>query len=280
MEFGDAMEAGWDDEESAAVLRTVGRIIKKFRERAGLTQAELGAAIGYSEEQVSSVERGRRAPSAQFLGEADRVLGAGGLILELLKDVEEARFPKKVRDVKKLEAEAIEMGSYETSVIDGLLQTPDYARALYEARRPPLPEDELERQVAARLARQQIIEGSTAKPVCNFVQDEATLRRPIGGRMVMRDQLERLLEVGHARHIDIQVLPLGCEDNAGLAGSFRLLRLKNGKTVGLNEVQLISRVISDPREVQILEMRYGIIRAQALTPRRSRDFIKKVLEET
>jgi len=117
-------------------------------------------------------------------------------------------------------------------------------------------------------------------PVFSFVQDEATLRRPIGGKMVMRRQLERLLGAGHSRNIDLQVFPLNREDNAALAGSFRLLRLKEGKTVGLNEVQLISRVISDPKEVQILEMRYGIIRAQALTPRESLAFIEKLLGET
>ena len=93
------------DEESAAVLRTVGKVVKMCRERKGLTQAELGAAIGYSEEQVSSVERGRRAPKGQFLEAADQVLGAGGLIAGLRKDVEEARYPKKVRDLAKLEAE-------------------------------------------------------------------------------------------------------------------------------------------------------------------------------
>src|SRR2546423_862015 len=87
---GDGMEPyGGDDEESAAVLRTVGKVVKMWRERKGLTQAELGAAIGYSEEQVSSVERGRRAPKAQFLEAADQVLGAGGMIAGLKKDVEE-----------------------------------------------------------------------------------------------------------------------------------------------------------------------------------------------
>ncbi|MFE9093258.1 Scr1 family TA system antitoxin-like transcriptional regulator [Streptomyces sp. NPDC007264] len=269
-----------EDEESAAVLRTVGKVIKMCRERAALTQAELGAAIGYSEEQVSSVERGRRAPRAAFLEAADRVLQAGGLITGLKREVEESRYPKKVRDVAKLEADAVEMGAYEMSVIDGLLQTPEYARALFGVRRPPLPEDELEQQIAARLARQEIIDGSRAMPVFGFVLDEATLRRPVGGKMVMRRQLEHLLEAGGLRNVDIQVLPLDREDHAGLAGSFRLLRLKEGITVGLNEVQLISHVISDPRQVQILEMRYGIIRAQALTPRESLAFIEKVLGET
>ncbi|WP_371801408.1 helix-turn-helix transcriptional regulator [Streptomyces sp. NBC_01732] len=269
-----------DDEESAAVLRTIGRVVKSCREQKGLTQAELGTAIGYSEEQVSSVERGRRAPSEVFLEKADRVLGAGGLIAGLKKDAEEARFPKKVRDLAKLEAKAVEICTYDNSVVNGLLQTAEYLKAVFGSRRPAFTEEEVERLVAARLARQRIIGEKGMIPAFNFVQDEAALRRPVGGKMVLRRQLERLLEIGQMRNVEVQVLPLDREDNAGLDGPFHLLRLKEGTTVGHTDIQLVSRLISDRREVQILELRYGIIRAQALTPRESLAYIEKLLGET
>ncbi|QKV94478.1 helix-turn-helix transcriptional regulator [Streptomyces sp. NA02950] len=269
-----------EDEGSAAVLRAVGRQIKLWREAAGLKQAELGAAIGYGEEQVSAVERARRIPSVEFLDKADDVLGAGGKIAAMKTDVAEARYPKKVRDVKKLEGEAVELGSYNQSVVDGLLQTEDYARAVFRERRPAFTEEEVEQRVAARMARQEIIDTTTARPLFNFVQCEATLRRPIGGKMVLRRQLEHLLEMSQLRNVDLQVLPLSREENSGLGGSFRLLRLKDGATVGLSEVQLISRVLAEPKEAQILDIRYGTIRAQALTPRESHAFIEKVLGET
>ncbi len=278
---GDGMEPyDGDDEESAAVLRTIGRVVKSCRERKGLTQAELGTAIGYSEEQVSSVERGRRAPSEVFLEKADRVLGAGGLIAGLKKDAEEARFPKKVRDLAKLEARAVEICTYDNSVVNGLLQTAEYLKAVFGSRRPAFTEEEVERLVAARLARQRIIGEKGMIPAFNFVQDEAALRRPVGGKMVLRRQLERLLEIGQMRNVEVQVLPLDREDNAGLDGPFHLLRLKEGTTVGHTDIQLVSRLISDRREVQILELRYGIIRAQALTPRESLAYIEKLLGET
>ncbi|GAA3500628.1 MULTISPECIES: helix-turn-helix domain-containing protein [Streptomyces] len=267
------------DEESAAVLRTVGRVIKMCRERAGLTQAALGAQIGYSEEQVSSVERGRRAPMEEFLDAADRVLEAHGLISALKGDVEKARFPKKVRDLAKLEAQAVELCAYANHVVHGLLQTPEYARALYRMRRPPYTDEQVDELVEARLVRQRVFAEQPA-PMFNFVQEEVTLRRPLGGKMVMRKQLEHLLEVGRRRNVEIQVLPTDREDHAGLAGALQLLRLKEGLTVGHVEVQLLNRLISDPKEIQILEIRYGIIRAQALTPRESLAFIEKVLGET
>ncbi|MFF2010026.1 Scr1 family TA system antitoxin-like transcriptional regulator [Streptomyces sp. NPDC058195] len=267
------------DEESAAVLRMIGRTIKLWRDRLDMTQAELGAAIGYSEEQVSSVERGRRAPSATFLEKADEVLGAGGMIACLRKEAEEARFPKKVRDLAKLENQAIEICAYANSVVHGLLQTPDYARELYEMRRPAFSEEEVERLVAARLARQEVFDQQPSR-VFTFVQEEVTLRRPLGGRMVMRKQLEHLLELGRRRDVEIQVMPTNREEHGGLAGPFQLLRLEKGETVGHNEAHLSSRLFSHPKEVQLLEIHYGIIRAQALTPRESLAFIEKVLGET
>jgi transcriptional regulator with XRE-family HTH domain len=279
-QVADGTETFGGDDESTAVLRTVGKVIKGCRERAGLTQAELGAAIGYSEEQVSSVERGRRAPKEPFLDGADQVLGVGGLISGLKKDVREARYPKKVRDLAKLEGEAVEICAYDNSVVNGLLQTEEYLRAVFGSRRPAFSEEEVEQRVAARLARQEIINSARPTPAFSFVHDEAALRRRVGGRMVMRKQLERLLEVGQMRNVEIQVLPMDREDNAGLGGPFHLLRLKEGTTVGHNEVQRTSRLISEPKEIQILELRYGVIRAQALPPRESLAFIEKVLGET
>ncbi|MFF9062666.1 helix-turn-helix transcriptional regulator [Streptomyces sp. NPDC014882] len=269
-----------DDEEAGAVMRTVQRQLKLWRESAGLTQAEFGAAIGYGEEQVSSVERGRRIPRPEYLDRADEVLSAGGRIAALKEDLAEVRYPKKVRDLKKLEADAVELGAYNNSVIHGLLQTREYARAVYLGSRPPFMDEELEQHVNARMSRQEIVSESAGRPLFSFVQCESTLRRPIGGKMVMRAQLERLLEIGRFRNVDLQVLPLERQENSGLGGSFRLLRLREGGTVGHVEVQEISRVITDPKHMQVLEMRYGTIRAQALTPSESLAFIEKVLGDT
>ncbi|MGW0560427.1 helix-turn-helix domain-containing protein [Streptomyces sp. NPDC003016] len=273
---------GWDpglEDDSGAVIKAVGRQLKLWREAAGLRQGEFGATIGYGEEMVSAVERGRRIPKPEYLDRADEVLGAGGRISAMKKDVEEARYPKKVRDLAKLEGEAVELGAYGNHNMHGLLQTEEYARALFGVRRPALSSDDLDRYVSARMARQSIFD-RTPLTTLTFVQEEVTLRRPIGGRMVLRAQLERLLEVGQLRHVEIQVMPTDREDHAGMGGEVQLLKLKDGSAVGHAEAQLTSRVVSDPKEVQVLELRYGIIRAQALSPRESLAFIEKVLGET
>ncbi|MFG3508243.1 helix-turn-helix domain-containing protein [Streptomyces sp. NPDC047821] len=267
------------EDDSGAVIAAVGRQVRLWREAANMRAADLGAAIGYGENQVYKVEAGKRIPKPEFLDRADEALGAGGKLAAMKKDVAEARYPKKVRDLAKLEADAVEMGAYAAGVVHGLLQTEEYARALYGERRPAFSEDQVERLVAARMARQSVFTRQPA-PFLTFVQEEATLRRPIGGRMVLRRQLEHLLEISALRHVEIQIMPTEAEEHAGLDGSHLVLKLSDGTAVGHNEVQLTSRLISDPKEVQILEMRYGLIRSQALTPRLSRSFIEKLLGET
>ncbi|MFE4667897.1 Scr1 family TA system antitoxin-like transcriptional regulator [Streptomyces sp. NPDC056716] len=279
--MGDRVETSKvaDDEESLAVLRTIGRFIKAFRERSGLTQAELGKAVGYSEEQVSSIERGRRAPSVKFLIEADRVLGADGLIARLQEDVEQVEYPQTLRHLTRFEADAVESYAYTNSVVHGLLQTPEYTRALYAMRRPPFTEEEMKRLVAARLARQKMFDRQP-EPVFSFIQDEVTLRRPLGGRAVMRTQLEHLLEMGERRNVDIQVMPMDVEEHASIAGAIRLLRLTGGATVAFQELPVIGRIFTQPKKVRPLEIRYGNVRAQALAPRDSLAFIEQLLGET
>ncbi|MFI8260269.1 MULTISPECIES: helix-turn-helix domain-containing protein [unclassified Streptomyces] len=275
-------ESSWaldPEDESGAVVAAVGRQLRIWREAAGMDRAKFGQHMGYGDNLIYKIERGTRIPRPEYLDKADEVLMAGGKIAAMKEDVEKARHPKKVRDLAKLESETVEIGAYASIVMHGLLQTEEYASALYGLRRPAYSEGELERLVAARMARQKVLRQPSA-PLLTVVQEEAVLRRPIGGRMVLRGQLEHLLEVGGLRHVEIQVMPTAVEEHAGLAGSLQLMRLKDGTTVGHNEVQLVSRLITEPKEVQVLDMRYGMIRAQALTPRASLTFIEKILGET
>ncbi|MEW1718559.1 helix-turn-helix transcriptional regulator [Streptomyces sp. NPDC093109] len=278
-----ADEPDWEaadlDDDSRAVMVAVGRQIKLWRVAAGLSQAEFGVEIGYGENQIYKVEAGKRIPRPEFLDKADRALGAEGKIAAMKVDVAQARYPKKIRDLARLEAEAVELGAYGNHNLHGLLQTEEYARALFDVRRPAFAPNDRERYVAARIARQEIFD-RTPVTTLTFVQEEATLRRPIGGRMVLRRQLEHLLERGKLRHVEIQVMPTDREDHAGMGGELQVLKLRDGSAAGYVSGQLTTRVLSDPKDIQILEMRYGIIRSQALSPRESLAFIEKVLGET
>ncbi|WP_299541903.1 helix-turn-helix transcriptional regulator [uncultured Streptomyces sp.] len=282
-EHDGADEPGWDvdpdDESGAAVVAAVGRQLKAWREEAGMRAAEFGAAIGYGEDLVHKVEGGRRIARPEFLDRADEVLGAHGKIAAMKRDLAEVRYPKRVRDLARMEAKAVEVAVYASHGVHGLLQTEAHARVLLETRQPSYSRDEVERGVAARMARRSIF-GRTPAPALSFVQEEAALRRPIGGRSELRRQLEQLLEIAQLRNVSLQIMPLACESHPGLDGEIEVLKFSDGTAVGRSPGAFNGRAVSDPRHLRILELRYGMIRAQALAPRESMTFIEHVLGET
>ncbi|MEV7425968.1 helix-turn-helix transcriptional regulator [Streptomyces sp. NPDC091212] len=277
----EADEPGWevdpDDEWGVAVIATVGRQLKLRREAAGMRAGEFGRTVGYGEDMVYKIEAGKRIPRQDYLSRADEVLEADGLIAATWEDVKKVRYPKKVRALAKLESEAVEIGVYVCQSISGLLQTPDHARALFQAAQPPYSRNDVERMVAARVARQSIFERDDPAPSISFVLEEATLRRPIGGTMVWRQQLERLLEVGRLHNVVLQVMPLNSETHSGMDGKIELLKFADGRAVGRSEGAFNGRPTSELKHLRILELRYGTIRAQALSPRESLAFIEQLL---
>lgn len=271
-------------EEAADLFRAVGRQVKTARERAGLSQKELGDRVGYGEEQISSIERGRRTPQPEFLVAVDELLVCSGLLAVAAEDVERSksrrrvRHPEWFRDYARLEAAAVEICFYSTLIVPGLLQTEGYARTTFAVRQPLLDEETIEQRVTARLERQ-IILTDWPPPMVTAVIEESVLHRLIGGVGVQRGQLEHLLKLGRLRNISIQVLPMSCEDHAGMDGTFILLTPKGRTQLAYMEVQHVSKLIADPDEVRILAARYGNIRSQARTPRESLDLIEKMLGE-
>lgn len=170
-------------------------------------------------------------------------------------------------------------GIYECNSVHGLLQTPEHARAWMEAAQPPYSVDDVERMVAARLARQTVL-GRDPAPSIHFVLEEAPLRRPVGGTMVRQRQLERLLEVGRLNHVTLQVMPTSTDAHPGVDGKIELLKFPDGTAVGRSDGAFNGRPVTDPKDLRILELRYGTIRAQALPSRESHAFIEQLLGET
>ncbi|MFC9239034.1 helix-turn-helix domain-containing protein [Streptomyces decoyicus] len=276
--YGDGDERQPEPDAGSGILRVFGRQLKRFRLRAGLERSEFGALTGYSVSTIAAYEQGRRVPPPRFIDQADEVLDAGGVLLEMKEEVARAQYPAFFRDAARLEGEAVELWVYATQAVPGLLQTEEYMRAVFGMWRPLLDEETVEQRVAARLARQNVFDRKPA-PLLSFVIDEAVVRRPLGGWAVMRGQLEHLMLVGAFRNVEIQIMPLDREDNAGVDGPFTLLSRAGGDQVAYLEAQGRSTMVSDRREVQGVASRYGIIRAQALTPRESLDFVEKLLGE-
>ncbi|MBO0914209.1 helix-turn-helix domain-containing protein [Streptomyces laculatispora] len=274
MESGERPEG----EPGSGVMMAFGRQLKLLRLRAGLDRAEFGKLVGYAAPSIASFEQGRRIPQPAFIDKADAVLDAGGLLLALKEELARAQYPPFFRDMARLEAKAVALSVYGVYAIPGLLQTAEYARAVFQMRRPLLDDDAIELGLSGRLARQEIYDRRPA-PLLSFVIEEEVLRRPIGGRAVLFGQLEQLLMIGQKRNVEVQVMPTDREDHGALGGPFTLIDTAEGQRIAYAEAQGDSRLYTGHAKVRQLEARYGIIRSQALTPRESSDFVQKLLGE-
>ncbi|MDI2129993.1 helix-turn-helix domain-containing protein [Yinghuangia seranimata] len=273
-----------DIEVVSCFFHAVGTQIRLLREQAGLSRQELAAALGYSPDQIYSVEAGRRTPHPELLRAADEPLNARGLLKGVADDVEKVkektriRHPDWFRGYARLETEAVELGYFSTLAVPGLMQTEDYARATFLGAQPPLSEEQLEERVAARMARQEILT-RWPPPTVSVVLDESVLMRRIGGSHVHQGQLEHLLRLASLPGITLQVLSLGCEQHSGMNGPFILLTPRSRHPVGYLEIQQVNRIVTHAEEVRMLNVRFGALRAQALTPPESIALIKRMLGE-
>ncbi|MEV5079311.1 helix-turn-helix transcriptional regulator [Streptomyces sp. NPDC056159] len=262
-------------EPGSGILHIFGRQLKLCRERAGLDRAEFGGRVGYSASTIASFEQGRRIPPPKFIDQADDLLNAGGVLKAGKEGVARAQYPAFFRDAARLEAKAAALHVYATKAVPGLLQSDEYARAVFTMWRPLLDEETINERVVARLARQEIF-ARTPMPTISFVIEEYVLRRPLGGWGVMRGQLEQILLCGQRRNVEIQVMPIEREEHAALEGPFTLIDTLEGQRIAYVEAYKDSRLYTERSLVREIEDQYGILRAQALTPRESLALVEKL----
>ncbi|MFJ2059887.1 helix-turn-helix domain-containing protein [Streptomyces sp. NPDC087908] len=263
------------EEEYPAIWVAYGKLVKLFRRRANLTQQGLADATGYSYEQVASIEQGRRPAKAAFTEAAERMLEAGGVLRELQEEVDRAKLPKFFQDFALIETEAVSRFAYDPLVVPGLLQTPEYAKALFSAHCPPLDEETIELHTEARLNRQRLL---TRAPIVqlSFIIGQATLVNPMGDEALMRSQLEHLLKIGAMRNVELQVMPEAPGYHPGLNGAFVLLETLEHRHFGYIEAQEVGIVISDPAKVSAFGLRYGKLRSQALNVEESARLVERL----
>lgn len=256
-----------------------GRLLQHLRKRAGLNQKELGEAIGYSLEQVASVEQGRRPAKTAFTVAADRVLEARGVLEVLQDEVDRAKLPRFFRNFALIEAEVVSRFSYDLLLVPGLLQTEAYARAVFAGHCPPLSEEIIDQHTEARLSRQKLL---TRVPLAelSFIISEEALCDPVGDAKTMRDQWQRLLEVSAMRNIEVQVMPAKRGFHPDKNGPFVVGESKEHRQLGYFESQGVGCLVADAAEVSAFALRYGKLRSQALNVEESARLIERMVEET
>ncbi|GED85707.1 hypothetical protein TNCT6_27920 [Streptomyces sp. 6-11-2] len=172
---------------------------------------------------------------------------------------------------------AVSIREYAAHVVPGLLQTETYARAVLSVGRTLNNQEQLEERITARLERQERL-SAPGRPEMWVILDEAVLRRPVGGQTVMREQLERLLEVASESHVTVQVLPFDQGEHDAMGGSLTVLTMPDESEVAYTEGAHYGQLIEDSAEVRSFTLTYDRLRAAALPPLMSLDMIRSVME--
>ncbi|MFF9672889.1 helix-turn-helix domain-containing protein [Streptomyces eurythermus] len=259
-------------------LKTFGAVLKALREEAGLTQEEFAPRVRYSAAYIAKIEQGKRFPPADLPARAGEVLGPVGakVLTAAAKSLtRRAGLASWFQQWAGIEEEAISLYAYECRAIPGLLQPEGYIRAIYDRRLPPVSEEQIERQVTARLDRQHII-SARQNTAFSFVIEQAILDRRVGGRDVTREVIDHLLEVGTRRNVEIQIMPALQEDHCGVDGLMYLAETPAHQWIGYTEGQRSSNLISAPKDVSVMLQRYGKLRSQALDCRATVELLEQM----
>jgi hypothetical protein len=214
----------------------VGAQLRRLRTEQGISREQAGEAIRASEWKIHRLENGQVGFKDRDIVDLLRFYGVDdpGQVADFLVLAREANapgwwhhygdvLPQWFRAYVDLESAAALIRTYEGQFVPGLLQTEDYMRAVVGGGHLEDPPEEAEHRVQLRLGRQALLERADA-PRLWAVVDEAALRRPVGGRQVMRAQLERLIEATKLPNVTLQVLPFGAGAHPAMVGAFSVLR--------------------------------------------------------
>ncbi len=275
------------------VLRILlGSQLRRLREAKGITREEAGYKIRASGSKISRMELGRVSFKERDVVDLLEMYGVDeaeqASLVALAKEANSPGWWHKYGDVLPewfqvyvgLEEAASLIRLYEVQFIPGLLQSAEYARAVISLGLPGAAPEEIERRVSLRLARQELLT-KTGGPRLWAVVDEAALRRPIGGREVMRAQLRQLIECAREPNITLQVVPFRSGGHAAEGGAFTIMRFPE---VDLPDVvyleQLTSALYLDKREdvekyTEVMER----LSVESESPERTIDILSGMLEE-
>ena len=292
---GEPPTGGEGEPRGPTVLRMMlGSQLRRFRETAGVTPEQAAYEIRASRSKISRMEHGRVGFKARDVDDLLTLYGVHDeqIRTRMLAFADQASTPgwwSKYDDVLPdwfeaflgLEGAASVIRTFELQFVYGLFQTEDYARAVTLLGNKTASAEEIDRRVSVRLKRQAVLAGPEPPQVWS-VMDEAVLRRPVGGRTVMRAQLAHLIEVASQPRVTIQVVPFARGGHAAAGGSFTVLRFAEPEVPDIVYIeQLTSALYLDSREDvdHYLEV-MNELSTEALAPARSAALLAEVTKET
>ncbi|MFJ9589162.1 helix-turn-helix domain-containing protein [Streptomyces acidicola] len=270
--------------------RKLGAELRDLRTRVGLTSIEAARLVGWHQSKVSRIETGS---SGVKPADVRRLLDAYEVrdrefreLLLILAGGEDGGgrqnwwhayrgvLPAAYRDFISLESQASGIRTLETSVVPGLLQTPEYARAVTRAAVEGVPDDKLDALVEVRIARQDVLRADTPLKL-NALLDEAVLRREIGGPEVMARQLRQLREAALLPQVRLQVLPFTAGAHVGVTGPFVIFSFSSASDLDVVVLDNLtsSLYLERKEDLQAYVEAFNALQIHALSPEESLDYI-------
>jgi transcriptional regulator with XRE-family HTH domain len=260
--------------------------MKRMRAERGLTQEQLADAAMFAPSTVAAVETCRFLPSEQFAEAIDEPLNGAGHFVRLQKLVERTSMPPFFRERVEVERKARMIQEYESYQVPALLQTESYMRTAALARRPMFTEDALDRIVALRMTRQQVLELDDTQierenPLHRLwaVVDESALRRRIGSPEVMREQYQHLLAKAQQANITIQIIPESKGATCAYGRTFTILTPESNSPIVYLEDFRSAHYVRERDEVAQYVLAFDHLRASALDDHASMDLVKEYLND-
>ncbi len=277
------------DHEPTVRSRQLGEGLRQVMERAGLTGHQAAYLLGFSPGWVSRLLSGKRGGSevdvAAFLGVCRVKAPERGRLLALCQEQHTlgwlqqhgTRLPKQIVTLIDHENKAVAISDFQATLVHGLLQTGDYARAVI-SRNVNVPAEEVEERVAARLARRSLF-SQEHPPQFTFYLHEAVLRLPIGGPAVMSEQLHHLRRMSVPPCLTLRVVPIALGGPAGLSGPFTLMEFAEFRPVVYLDSETSSLFLERQDEATAYQRILGALAHTALDAEQSRELIATVATE-
>ncbi|MFG2553228.1 Scr1 family TA system antitoxin-like transcriptional regulator [Streptomyces sp. NPDC048581] len=267
-----------DLDPSSSPRALLGAELRHAREKAGLSQEQLGQLLFASGSFVGQLEAGTRRIQPEHARVLDEVLGTGDFFQRNCRAAAKSRYPEHFAEAAEAEAEATAIRQYAPMLIPGLLQTPAYARAVTRAYGPTAPEEIVDERVEARMARTRLLDDPT-KPLLWAVLDEAALRRVTGGRPVMAEVLRHVADLARRARVIVQVLPFSAGAHTAMQGPLKLMDFEDAPPLVYFEGVGTGRLEDDPATVARLRFTFELLAAAALSPEKSLSLIEAVAQD-
>ncbi|MFH8789349.1 helix-turn-helix domain-containing protein [Streptomyces roseoverticillatus] len=271
--------------------RRLGQELRKLRELKGMTAEEVAERLLVSQSKISRLENGRRSISQRDVRDLCGVYGVEDhrivdSLMQMAKESRQQGWWHAFGDIPYsvyigLETDAASLRVYEASLVPGLLQTPNYASAVTEGSWPEATTADIERRVQVRMRRQERITDPENPLRLWAVIDESALRRIVGNREIMAEQMRQLVQFSLEPHITVQVLPYDVGAHPGMYGKFSILEFNDPQDASTVYLEGITSdlYLEKPNDVQTYSVMYEHLRMQALNAEHSRQFIDRVAAE-